>query len=284
MRWASPGRGGGGSESLITHKHKENSNTTKRRRRPSSTTQQETGDKVAPPKGREGRLHHQTGETTQRGKKPSRTTQKGEENNAKDGGDQAAPPNRRRKKQQHHPKGRMKPNRCSFFPCLLLRGATWSPPSLALFSSPFEWCCLVLSFLLGGVVVFSFSCWVALLGLLLPWRCFPLLLRGAAWFLPSLGGLCCLVVLPSSPSSGQWCVSPVFCWVVLLALLLLLLVVLLFFLLLRLPLLVVLLFFLLILGGAAWSPPYNAKEGGTKQHHAKGEGTQHPSKREQRKK
>ena len=51
-------------------------------------------------------------------------------------------------------------------------------------------------------VSFVFSCWVVLLGLLLPWRCFPLLLRGAAWFLPSLGGLSCLVVLPSFSSFG----------------------------------------------------------------------------------
>ena len=30
------------------------------------------------------------------------------------------------------------------FLLFLLRGAAWSPPSLALFSSPFTWCCLVL--------------------------------------------------------------------------------------------------------------------------------------------
>ena len=58
------------------------------------------------------------------------------------------------------------------------------------FLLPFGWCCC-----------FSFSCWVVLLGLLPPWCCVPsLLLRGAAWFLPSLGGLSCLVVLPSIPS------------------------------------------------------------------------------------
>ena len=100
------------------------------------------------------------------------------------------------------------------FLLLLLVGLLHPPSSVG-------WCCF--SFLLGGVVVFSFSCWVALLGLLLPRRCFPLLLRGAAWFLPSLGGLSCLVLLPSIPSSGQfhpssvgWCclVSSSF-WVVL---------------------------------------------------------------------
>ena len=186
---------------------------------------------------------------------------------------------------------------CCFFPCLLLRGAAWSPPSLALFSSPFTWCCLVSSLFgwcccspspvwwcslfpppLGGAAFSHVFCWVVLLGLLsllavvflffftfcffvsslrlggfavlpspfgvvllhyfflcsffewcccspspvwcclpppplggaafshvfccvvllgllLPWRCFPLLLRGAAWFLPSLGGVAVLLFL-----------------------------------------------------------------------------------------
>ena len=112
---------------------------------------------------------------------------------------------------------------------LLLSGAAWSPPSLALFSSPFTWCCLVSSLfgwsllfggaafipsfgcgsffpclLLGGavwfhpsfwvVLFFSLSFFVVLLGLLFPWRCFPLLLRGCC-LAPSLGGLSCLVLL-----------------------------------------------------------------------------------------
>ena len=142
-----------------------------------------------------------------------------------------------------------------FIPRLLLGGA--ASPSfwvvLLCFPSPVAWCCLVSSFLdvvflsfyvvllgffplwlvspvwwilsspLGGAALSPVFCCVALLGLLLPRRCFPLLLRGAAWFLPSLGGLSCLVLLPSIPSSGQfhpssvgWCclVSSSF-WVVL---------------------------------------------------------------------
>ena len=172
-----------------------------------------------------------------------------------------------------------------FFPCLLLGffplwvvSPVWRCCLHPLFSvwqlfpmSSVGWCCLVSSFLLGGVVVFSFSCWVVLLGFLLPRRCFPLLLRGAAWFLPSLGGLSCLVVLPSFSSFGWggaarspppfggvavfpspvwWCClpsppfdgtasSPVFCWVVLLLL----------------PFGCCCCFFLLLLRGAAWSPP-----------------------------
>ena len=99
------------------------------------------------------------------------------------------------------------------FLLLLLVGLLHPPSSVG-------WCCF--SFLLGGVVVFSFSCCVVLLGLLLPWRCFPLLLRGAAWFLPPLGGVSCLVDfvfllllwvgLLYPPSSVAWCclVSSVF--------------------------------------------------------------------------
>ena len=70
---------------------------------------------------------------------------------------------------------------CCFFPCLLLGGAAWSPPSLALFSSPFAWCCLVSS-LFGWSLLFGGAAshplhWV---GLLFPmssvgWCC----LRGA---------------------------------------------------------------------------------------------------------
>ena len=73
---------------------------------------------------------------------------------------------------------------------------------LLFFPSPVGWCCLVSSFL--GVVS-TLSLCVVLLGLLFPWRCFPLLVRGAAWLLSSLGGLSCLVVLPSFSSFGSGC-------------------------------------------------------------------------------
>ena len=100
----------------------------------------------------------------------------------------------------------------SFFPCLLLGGAVWVHPSFWIVLL-FSFSCLVdFVFLLllwvGAALSPVFSCWVVLLGLLLPWRCFPLLLRGAAWCLPSLGGvavlfllfgLCCL---PSPPLGG----------------------------------------------------------------------------------
>ena len=146
---------------------------------------------------------------------------------------------------------------------LLLRGAAWSPPpfgGVAVFPFPVwwsclpspplgsgafplssvGWCCLVSSFLLvvllfflllGGAAFITSSFVPSLSGV-----AFPLLLRGAAWFLPSLGALSCLVVLPSSPPVGGAAFSHVFCWVVLLGLLLLLVV----------------LFFLLLFGGAAF--------------------------------
>ena len=68
------------------------------------------------------------------------------------------------------------------------------------------WCCLAHSFL-GGVVVFPspvrWCCSLSLGGV-----AFPLLSRGAAWFLPSLGGLSCLVALPSFSSFGRGCFFP----------------------------------------------------------------------------
>ena len=119
---------------------------------------------------------------------------------------------------------------CCFF-LLLLGGAAWSPPSLALFSSPFT--CFLLGF---------FPLWVVS-----PvWRCcLPSPPVGSGAFPPSSVGWCCLV----SSSSFWWCCCFSFSyWVVPLGLLL----------------------------------PYNAKEGGEgRQHHAKGEGTQHHSKREE---
>ena len=86
-----------------------------------------------------------------------------------------------------------------FLPPPLLGGAALSPPYSV------GWCCLVSSSSFWWCCCFSFSYWVVLLGILLPWRCwrcFPLLLRGAAWFLPSLGGLSCLVALSSISSIG----------------------------------------------------------------------------------
>ena len=94
---------------------------------------------------------------------------------------------------------------CSFSP-LLLRGAAWSPPSLALFSSPFTWCCLVSS--LFGCCPFSLSFlvvlssipsigWCCLWGGVLPVFCWVVLLR----FLPSMGGVAVF------PAPVRWCCS-----------------------------------------------------------------------------
>ena len=105
-----------------------------------------------------------------------------------------------------------------FFPCLLLGFfPLWV---VLLFSFSCCWVVLLGLLLLLGGVAFPLSFCVVLLGLLLPWRCIPLPLRGAAWFLNSLGGLSCLVVLPSSPLLGVAAFSHVFCWVVLLGFLL----------------------------------------------------------------
>ena len=97
---------------------------------------------------------------------------------------------------------------------------------------------------------------MVLLGLLLPWRCFPLLLRGAAWFLPSLGGVAVLLLLFGGVALGGAAFSHVFCWVVLLGLLSLLGVVFLFFVRFASSFLpsvwVVLLFFLLLLVGCSF--------------------------------
>ena len=82
---------------------------------------------------------------------------------------------------------------------------------------------------LGGVAVYLFFCLVLPSFSCFGWSFFSpcLLLRGAAWSLPSVGGV---VFLP--PPLGGAAFSPVFCWVVLLGLLLLFSVMLLFFLLL----------------------------------------------------
>ena len=137
---------------------------------------------------------------------------------------------------------------------LLSRGAAWFPPSFWMVLLFFLFLLVVLpSFSsLGWDFVFHLLCWVVLLGLLLPWRCFPFLLRGAVspvwWcsrpspplgsgaFLLSSVGWCCLVssssfwwfllffllLLVLLPSSSFRCgsVLHLFCWVVLLGLLL----------------------------------------------------------------
>ena len=78
------------------------------------------------------------------------------------------------------------------FSCFLFVSSIFDPFFLG-------WCCLVSSFLLGGFAVFSFSFCVVLLGffpvwvvLLFSFSC--LLLGGAAWSLPSMGGV---AVFPS---------------------------------------------------------------------------------------
>ena len=129
--------------------------------RPSSTTQQKTGDKVAIPKGREGRLHHQTGELGW---------------SLLFGGAgfllllwvvQLFPMS----SVAWCCLGLLRLWRC--FP-LLLSGAVWFHPSfwvvLLFFPSPVGWRCLVSSFL--GVVFLSF--YVVLLGFFALW-----------------GGVCC---------------------------------------------------------------------------------------------
>ena len=160
---------------------------------------------------------------------------------------------------------------------LLLRGAAWSPPpfgGVAVFPFPVWWCCLP-SPPLGGTALSPVFCWVVLLGILLPWRCFPLLLRGAAWFSSLFGWsllfggaaflLLLWVGLLHPPSSVGWCcLVSSFLGVVFLS----------FY--------VVLLGFLRSLGGLSclvvllsfssfgWGSPYKGGEG--RQHHQTGEG------------
>ena len=82
---------------------------------------------------------------------------------------------------------------------LLLRGAAWYPPSLALFSSPFAWCRLVSS-LFGSPVWWGCPSFTSFgRGCFIP----CLLLGGAAWSLPPF-----CVVLLLFPSPVQWCSLP----------------------------------------------------------------------------
>ena len=100
---------------------------------------------------------------------------------------------------------------------LLLGGAAWSPPSLALFSSPFTWCCLVSSLfgwsLLFGGAAFLLSLWE---GLLFPmssvgWCCLvsSFLLGGVAVLFLLFGGPAFLLLLWEGHlfhmSSVGWC-------------------------------------------------------------------------------
>ena len=99
----------------------------------------------------------------------------------------------------------------AFSPSLLLGGAAWSPPlkSVAVFPSPFAWCCLVSSF-------FGWCC------------CFFILLFGGVVFLILNSGAAW------SPPILRWsCVPLFFSWAVLLCVLLLCVVLLFFLLLLR---------------------------------------------------
>ena len=89
------------------------------------------------------------------------------------------------------------------------------PRGVAVFPSPFAWCCLSSCLLLGGADWFT-SIKVVLLFLVLPsvffgWSCFALLFGGVVLLGLLLGG----AASPSPPLSGV-AFSLLFCWLVLL--------------------------------------------------------------------